>query len=448
MNYKDLREKYKNFIYRNYKVEEDENYLIITFNFEIEGLASFNPVTKINKKDILNNNINVEFRNNLIFHLGLIEMISYYKATISENIIIEAGYLDEEQIKYLKKLIFNGLGEFLYLNKINISIENLVNIKIEHEITYNRNIDYNGTGNLVLLGGGKDSNVTLEILKDEDNTILLQNPKKVHLDCAKEALYDDNDICIINRTIDKELINLNNLGYLNGHTPFSSLLAFESYLVGYLMNKEFIILSNEESANEGTVIGTNINHQYSKSFEAEKDFDNYAKKHFNINLNYFSLLRPLNEYQIALLFSQYKKYHYIFKSCNVGSKGNDWAWCNNCPKCLFVYTILSPFLNKKELVDIFNEALFEKETLLNIFKELIGVTGVKPFECVGSYKEVRYAISKTIINYNGELPYLLKYYNDNYELDLSYDFEHKYNEINNLNEHFNSLVRNELEKYV
>jgi len=448
MNYKDLRKKYKNFIYNSYKVEEDDNYLIIAFNFEIEGLATFNPVTKINKKDIINKNIDNEFRNNLIFHLGLIEMISYYKATISENIIIKAGYLNEEQIKYLKKLIFNGLGEFLYLNKIDINIDDLASIKIDHEITYNKKTDYNGVGNLVLLGGGKDSNVTLEILKEEKNTIFLQNPKKVHLDCAKESGYNEEDICIINRTIDKELINLNSLGYLNGHTPFSSLLAFESYLVGYLMNKEFIILSNEESANEGTVIGTNINHQYSKSFEAEKDFDDYVKKYFNINLNYFSLLRPLNEYQIALLFSKYKKYHNIFKSCNVGSKGSDWSWCNNCPKCLFVYIILNPFLIKEELLDIFNEDLFEKESLLNTFNELIGVTGVKPFECVGSYKEARYAISKTISNYKGELPYLLKYYKDNYDLDLTYDFEHKYNEINNLNEHFNLLVRNELEKYV
>ncbi len=448
MNFNELRKTYQNFIYHSYEVNEDENDLIITFNFEIENSTTFHPITKIPKHIISNKDINIDFRNNLIFHIGLIEMISYYKCACPKNIIIKAGYLDEEQIRFIKKLLYYGLGEFLYVNKIDVTEDDLVNILIDCQ---NKNISipsYMGKGNLVLLGGGKDSNVTLEILKDEDNSIVIQNPKNVQIDCAKAAGYNEDQIVKIKRTIDKELLELNKQGFLNGHTPFSSLLAFETYLVGYLMNKEFIVLSNEESANEGTVIGTKINHQYSKSYEFENDFNNYTKKYFGINLNYFSFLRPLTEYQIGLLFSKYKKYHKVFKSCNVGSKSDSWNWCCNCPKCLFVYIILSPFLTDEELINIFGENLYEKEELLYTFKEIIGETGVKPFECVGSYEEAKYAISKRITNTKGELPFLLNYYKDNYALVTDLDYEHKYNENNNLNSHFEKLLKKELEKYV
>lgn len=63
--------------------------------------------------------------------------------------------------------------------------------------------------------------------------------------------------------------------------------------------------------------GEKINHQYSKSYEFENDFEEYSKKYLKTEIKYFSFLRPLNELQIAKLFSKYKKYHKVFKSCNV-----------------------------------------------------------------------------------------------------------------------------------
>ena len=90
--------------------------------------------------------------------------------------------------------------------------------------------------------------------------VIMINPKDVHLKCA-----GDTESYTVKRTIDQNLIKLNNEGYLNGHTPFSAIVAFTSYLVAYITNRSNIILSNEGSANEPTVIGTNINHQYSKT---------------------------------------------------------------------------------------------------------------------------------------------------------------------------------------
>ena len=258
--------------------------------------------------------------------------------------------------------------------------------------------------------------------------------------------YDKENTITPLRRIDKNLIELNKQGFLNGHTPFSSMVAFLSYLTAYLYDKKYIALSNESSANESNVEGTKINHQYSKTYEFESDFNYYTKKFFNIDILYFSLLRPLSEYQIGMLFSKYEKYHPVFKSCNVGSKGETWQWCCDCPKCLFVYSILSPHLYKEKLVNIFGKDMFENESLLTTFKELLGRGDNKPFECVGTYEEVNYAISKTIkqLEQNNEtLPYLLQYYKDNYELldTNKINLEDEYNEEHHLNNYFEDIIK-------
>ena len=263
--------------------------------------------------------------------------------------------------------------------------------------------------------------------------------------CAKVAGYEDNQIIEVTRTIDSELLRLNKEGFLNGHTPFSSMLAFLSYFIAFLTDKKYIALSNESSANESNVEGEKINHQYSKSYEFEQDFEYYSNKYLKAGVHYFSMLRPLNELQIAKLFSRNKQYHQIFRSCNVGSKIVPWEWCGECPKCLFVFIILSPFLYKDELVAIFGKDLYQKENLLETFKELCGYGKTKPFECVGTYEEVNYAITVTIKELEKEktkLPYLLQFYKDNYELaDTTKDITKRYNEINSVPEEFDAILK-------
>lgn len=443
----EFREKYPNFSYDNYTIDNLNNELVITYKFVIENLESFEPsiIIPLNNVEV---DINDAFLRNIVFNLGMVEVVSYLKCTCSKNVIVKTGFLNEEQINFFKKLYYNGLGEFLYLNKIDVSVEDLFNITCvvpEEEIKVP---SYNGVGNLIPIGGGKDSCVSLELLKDEHdtNSCFIINPKKVTLDCAKISSYDEQNIIGIKRILDKKIIAMNEKGFLNGHTPFSAIVAFSSYLTAYIYKKENIILSNESSANEATVLGTNINHQYSKSIEFENDFREYTKKFFKIPLSYFSLLRPLTEFQIGMLFASYKKYHPIFKSCNQGSKKEPWCWCGKCAKCLFVYTILSPFLYKDELVKVFGADLFEDEELLNTFIELLGYAETKPFDCVGEFGEVRYAVSLLISKLDGELPYLLQYYKDNYELELNTNYKTLYEEENNVPDTYQEIIRKELVK--
>lgn len=444
----ELREKYKTFIYESFTVinSKEDNEIKIKFKFTIEGLTSFEPEVRINKKNFNIDDNLIENCNNAVFNMGLIELISYWKATCSPNVIIKAGYVSEEQINWFKKLYFYGLGELFFTNGIHTNIDDFMNITCESSEMYEDVINEKNEGYLIPIGGGKDSCVTLEALKEQkDNYCLIVNSKPITLGCAIVAGYESDKIVEVKRIIDSNLLELNKQGYINGHTPFSSMLAFLSYFVADIMGKKYVALSNESSANESNVEGEKINHQYSKSVEFENDFRFYANKYLKRNVEYFSFLRPLNELQIAMAFSKFERYHQIFKSCNVGSKGTEWKWCCNCPKCLFVYIILSPFLYENKLVNIFGEDLFKREDLLKIFIELTGNGATKPFECVGTYEEVCFAISKTISNLekqNKQLPLLLEYYKNNFKLsNLEDDLTTRYYSENNLTEEQNKILK-------
>ena len=444
-NYKELREKYNKLIYKSYEVINNDTNIQVKYTYML-GEYTFTPSIYIDKEYIKAKDIDKDYLNYLFFNFGLVNIINYFKLSCPKEIVIEADYINEDQISFFKKLIFNGLSEYFYRNEIDLSYDEFTNFIVKSNKKEHNIPKLNPSGNLILVGGGKDSIVSMEILKEEQNNNLCflfeRNiyPKNMpSYNSIYQAGYTDDDIVILTSEIDSTLLKLNKEGFLNGHVPLSSQLAFAAYIMAYLNNKKYIIVSNEDSSNEGNVKGTNVNHQYSKSLEFENDFRIYTNKYFNKETEYFSLLRPLLEIEIAKIFSKYPKYYNIFRSCNLSSKKTGTNWCCNCSKCLFIYIILSPYIDTNTLQNIFSTNLLDKEDMLETFKELLGDAKNKPFECVGTYDEVRYACSKTILRLeekNEKLPYLLKFYKDNYKLYT-----------NNLEEHFN-IENNIPTKYI
>lgn len=54
--------------------------------------------------------------------------------------------------------------------------------------------------------------------------------------------------------------------------------------------------------------------------------------------------------------------------------------------------MLRAFIEKSEVNDIFWADLFEKVELIALFKELLWIEGIKPFECVGTNEEMTLAL--------------------------------------------------------
>ncbi len=372
--------KYPVFTYEKYSFKKIGKDLEVSFVFKTGDIV-FNPKLIIKnvkaKKDI----------SNLVFNLGLIEMFSYWKAVCSPKIIIECGYLDNFQKKWWQKLLTKGMGQFFYENKLKF-----INVSIETKgKKINKKINIKGDKAMVLIGGGKDSAVALELAKKAKKNVscFALNPTKQVIRMTKGC-----ELIVVKREIDKKLLKMSRQGFYNGHTPFVAYLSFLSLIVSALFDKKYIILGNEESSNEGNVkyLGKEINHQYSKTFEFENDFREYTTKYLS-DVNYFSILRPFYELQIAQMFSKMPKYFNIFLSCNEsqrtysGTKKKTGKWCGACPKCLFVFVALYPFVEEKHLIKIFKENLLDKKELIPLMMELLGEKNIKPFECVGTRKE-------------------------------------------------------------
>ena len=390
-----LRREFSTFTYERQSVKREDGVLRLCFDFNLDDRYRFRPTLEIPARLFFDwDSIPEEQLQALAFQIGMTELVSYWKIACPKKVVVKPFALTEAQKAFWKKLYYNGLGEFLYLNGITVSEEELMELESKGEKPFEKVGLPLEERTLVPIGGGKDSVVTLESLRGEMPVIpMIVNPRGATLNCVKTAGYADNEFIVINRTLDPMMLQLNAEGYLNGHTPFSALLAFISVLVAFGSRSKYIALSNENSANESTVPGTNINHQYSKSIEFESDFRNYVAENLNKDVQYFSFLRPLSELQIAKLFAQCEAYHPVFRSCNVGSKTD--SWCGHCPKCLFTWIILSPFLSREKLTEVFGKDLMADESLRPILEELNGTAPVKPFECVGTVEEVRACLAAT-----------------------------------------------------
>lgn len=447
--FNELRKKYPVFIFHKYEILEREDSFLIQYFFETEGLKTFTPTWTFPKNlKIFTSKEDPVFQK-LVFSLGMVELISYWKCTCSPQVKVFAKALTNHQIDWWKDLYFHGLGEFFYVNGIHTDLDSFMDLKSYGDPFPENTGKRELKGVLLPVGGGKDSAVTMELCKDSfaDNYCFGINPRGAVLWSVKAGGYE-NRMLEVQRTLDKNMLELNREGFLNGHTPFSALVAFSSVLTAYLNGLLYVALSNESSANESTVPGSMVNHQYSKSFRFEKAFVEYEAEVIGSGVHYFSLLRPLSEFQIAWYFSKCTAYHEVFRSCNAGSKTD--SWCCHCPKCLFVFLILSPFLSVERLTEMFGENLLVKDTLLTTFEELVGLRDVKPFECVGSRNEVQRAVTlltDRFLDEGVELPLMVRRFVESGLYDacrtMKNPYMKYYDEENLLPEEFDRKMRHE-----
>jgi UDP-N-acetyl-alpha-D-muramoyl-L-alanyl-L-glutamate epimerase len=440
-----LRDEFPVFTFENYNYYDNEGALEVVYNFNISEKLFFKPSLSIPTPHLLRQIFPKKIIDTLIFNIGMIELVSYWKATCSPKIFIKPFSLTKEQIHFWKKIYFNGLGEFFFTNGIENEQDNFAEIEFSSDQVASRFTLLTDPEKVIVpVGGGKDSSVTLELLRKNCGVIpFILNPGKAAIETTRIAGYSNEQVVVGNRMVDPKLLELNDQGFLNGHTPFSALLGFVSLLIAALSGSKYIALSNESSANEPTT-PSGVNHQYSKSYEYEKDFRRYVSDFMTDDFEYFSFLRPLNEYGIARLFSGFPQYFDAFRSCNAGSKTG--SWCGACSKCLFTYIILSPFIEATKLEQIFGKDLFEEASLIPLLRELTGTEPTKPFDCVGTTDEVVTALYAIVKSKQGDLPLLLSYFIKNIAplkppLSNSIAIGRSYDSNHSLNERFLNILK-------
>ena len=343
--------------------------------------------------------------------LHLVAGISYYKACLAARIDTGESKIDEIMAGFLKELYLKGLGEFAHINQLDLTelIDFEPNIDEVKDVADQSGdnpgsqsgvsypVDMPGRA-LVAMGGGKDSLVCLQMLRDagiEVQPVCVGGSPLIG-DTVKAAGLP---LIRIRRELSPELIDMNASGAWNGHIPVTAINSAILLCAGLLYGYRYIVFANESSANEATLKdeqGREVNHQYSKSLEFEQGFVTVVKQHVSPGIEYFSLLRPFSEIAITRLFSEMTGFHEVFSSCNRNFHQDGshitGRWCNDCPKCRFAALALSPFLSPQRLLVIQGANLLDEEKQLQGFKALCGLGEHKPFECVGSISESRAAM--------------------------------------------------------
>lgn len=432
-----MKHKHQKLVYHDYFIGKDG----FSYHFSLDGSEEseyvFRPEWRCVGMELTTDD---PILRQLVFNLGMAELVSYWKCACPPIVEIHCGGLDDWQIAWWKKLYRHGLGEFFYVNGI-VPADDFMTIvptKANTAVYTDNAVQKRLSGCFIPVGGGKDSIVTMELLKqrensDDDLCYIVGDIKRAY-DSAITAGYTDSRIIRVSRTIAPSLLELNKKGYLNGHTPFSAIVAFSALVFAYQCGNEYIVLSNESSANEGNCNADfgDVNHQYSKSTEFERDFREYTDRLYTGLPNYFSLLRPWNEMQITRKFVNYPQYFSVFQSCNAGTKTN--TWCCKCAKCLYVYIMLAAFLDDDVLCGIFGGILLDNHDLSPLLNALVNPDYDKPFECVGTREEVNYALFMAAKRRGNGLPLLLRKYMaefaESFPSDFAPDLTDYYDDVN------------------
>ena len=403
---------YKTFIFESYEFNKEKREIKLFYSLDNKVFFC----EKITLPDIDYFSFNEELLDKALFNLHLIAGASYYKTYCPKEIKISSGVLSKEQALFWNDIYTKGLGEFFFKN--NIDFRGLVDFPFEKDVRSSASSVELPSRTLVPLGGGKDSIVSSELIKEEeiDFDFLRLGKSEIVQGIAEKA---GKKVLYMERELSSELFRLNKEDVYNGHVPITAYVNFLSVVFCILFGYKYLAHSMEKSADEGNVeyLGEIVNHQYSKSFAFEKSFSKYLNDYISPDIKVFSLLRPLSELKIVQIFSQYKDYFPLFASCNanwtITKKKPEGKWCGFCPKCVFIFLALSAFLPKEEVVKIFGKNLFADEKLQPLFLSLIGKHKFKPFECVGTLEESMAAF--ILASKSGEYSddFIMKYFDTN-----------------------------------
>lgn len=388
----------KLFRYENIRVSDDRT--IVEFDYQIETDAQTFSLTEsltLPSPLISNSTIDKALR---ALHLAL--GISYYKTFIPPE--IDHGYaMDENEAGFWNDVFTNGLGEFLYTNKLTASQlakfspqEGTIKIEGIDDVAWTESA-------LLGIGGGKDSIVAGELLKQLDvpakGFVLATGENRGQA----QAVADIMGVAMlgVERRLDQQILEMNKLdGAYNGHVPISLIFALVGCLLAVNEASSYVVVANEASASIPQVNhnGNSVNHQWSKSFKFEQSFQEFVHAYITPSLHYTSIIRPLTSIAVAKIFSNYPEYFETFTSDNSHFKIKQEArkhprWSEDSSKSLSSYILLAPWLSDADLERTFGMNYLDQNQLTDLFLALLGRTDTPILDCVGTPDELRLSIS-------------------------------------------------------
>ncbi len=339
-----------------------------------------------------------------LYHLA--SGLSYYKVLPAQS--LTCGYpMQLHELQLLQALISEGLAEYAYVNDAPWALTPSYDVTLEPSPARPTPV-WSGAP-LVPIGGGKDSALSLELLRRAGRRPVGFSVGH-HPSITATAAVARVPLVTVTRTLDPGLGEATQQTGLNGHVPVTAINSLIALITAHALGLGPVVMSNEASASEATLQwnGREVNHQYSKSDVFEQLLREALGQSGYSPDSYFSLLRPLTELAIAERFSKLPQYHRAFTSCNrayVRDPAQRVArWCGECAKCAFVGLILSPFIDRGQLAELLGFDVLTSPAIERYLPELVGLVDVKPLECVGEVAEAATALLLTSDRLGDQLP--------------------------------------------
>lgn len=411
------------FIFDSYSFDRDS--LTASFNYKFSSGRSFSEIITFSEAK---EDYNKEALEQALFLSFILMGVSYYKTFPTKQVALPMR-INKLQADFFNSVYQEGLGQFAYENKL--TRQDLAHFEAS-AMQITPVVSYQGQGIIALQSGGKDSLLTATLLNEKqlDFSSLYVSSSDYSPDVIDKL---DKPKLLIKRSIDYLALNqAKQDDGLDGHIPITYLIQSLALVQAILSGKKYILTSIAHEGEEPhSLIGDlPVNHQWSKTWQAEQLFANYVNECISSDIFIGSPLRRFSELKVAEMFSQkvWADYKNDFSSCNIanykqGQDNRHLSWCGYCPKCVNSYLLFAPFVIAEELKGLFNNKdLFVDSQLEDIFKGLLNIDGVaKPFECIGEVDELRLAYHLAMERGSyGQLPFEVPPSNFDYNQEYPY----------------------------
>lgn len=327
--------------------------------------------------------VNQEIIERLTSIAGFIIATSYWKATVSPVFETSGSGLIETRSGFWDRFMTASFGEFTYRNGLTQQVLGGPLVSVKGTTAHRKRpiIWPTESSPLVLYSGGKDSSAALELFEKnniEFSQILFNTTEKQREKALKHGAVDTYEIT---RTLDPKLFELNDSGYLNGHTPFSAMLSVLGLILATVTGHNQVVAANTRSDETSNLFwqGQAINHQWSKTIEFERMLKELTDAVGGPR--YVALFRPLYELQ---LISGLDSRNFI--SCNRMFK--EGKWCGVCPKCIWIWLAVAAIDTADIATDLIGSDPRTKPETISTLRSMAGLAEEHPFECTGSPEEV------------------------------------------------------------
>ncbi|MEO9180861.1 MAG: hypothetical protein ABI298_04330 [Acidimicrobiales bacterium] len=339
--------------------------------------------------------------------------LSYYKAGAAKRIDVGAMPLGPKGRQLLEAALHDGLGEFSFRNDLPLSdvvIDGGAPVEQCELFVDPRRV-------LTPFGGGIDSVVTVTQLHENiDQALFVVSPSGTRFEPLEQtAAVTGLEIVRATRTLDPQILDGAHT-FFNGHVPVTAMVTLLGAVAALASGRGGVVLSNEHSSSVANLRwnDTDINHQWSKSWNAERLIADAIAERVGEELLVASFLRDRSELWVAKMFSEQVQFHRVFRSCNRAFsqvlQRRTTTWCGECDKCLFVNLVLAPFLSRSALRAIFSSEPLSDPQREEQLRTLVGIgLDHKPFECVGDPDESAVALREVACDEEWrDVPHLLE----------------------------------------